>query len=241
LEVRSQVPVLTVASYNTYRERKGRDTILDELLGEDALICLQEVSISRARELRREFGPRVYLSWVMHGWQRLAIILPKDLRFTARHTRQLTAHFGILPRIWSISRVLALYAGRRHGWSDGLSARAIQITEVSGWGKNFRVMNTHLPYESGLRDRCFMRLPGMVGDGDVLLAGDLNATPENVFLRDLLLTSGLKASGEGQPTHNSRHCIDYVLYRGGFREVGFSRKRGLSDHRLVTAELELEV
>lgn len=234
------MPRLKVVTYNTYRERKGRDPALDALLEEDALICLQEVSISRAGELKRRFGERVYLSPVMHRWQSLAIILPQGARFTERRTRQLNSHFGILPRIWSLRRTLILYPGRQHGWSDGLSPRAVQIARVSLHGREFRVMNTHLPYEFGLRDRCLSLLPELVGEGAVLLAGDLNATPRNLFLRDLLLAAGLRAAGTGKPTHNSRRCIDYVLYRGGFREVGYATKRGRSDHRLVMVELEVD-
>lgn len=232
---------MKVVTYNTYRERKGRDPVLDDLLREDALICLQEVSISRARELKRQFGSRVYLSWVMHGWQRLAIILPKDARFTTRHTKQLNTRFGLLPLAWSLRRTCALYPGRRHGWSDGLSARAVQITEVSVGGRTFRVMNTHLPYEFGLRDRSLTLLSELVGGGDVILAGDLNATPEDLFLRDFLLETGLQAAGEGRPTHNSGRCIDYVLYLGEFREVDYATRKGRSDHRLLKVELDWEV
>ena len=234
------MPRLKVATYNTYRERMGQDSALDALLGEDALICLQEVSISRARELKRRFGERVYLSPVMHRWQLLATILPQGARFTQRRTRQLNSHFGILPRTWSLRRSLMLYPGRRHGWSDGLSPRAVQVVRASMYGREFRVMNTHLPYEFGLRDRCLTLLPELVGGGEVLLAGDLNATPKDLFLRDLLLATGLRAAGPSKPTHNSGRCIDYVLYRGGFRDVGYATRKGRSDHRLVMVELEVE-
>lgn len=230
---------LKVATYNTYRERKGRDPALDDLIKEDALICLQEVSVSRARELKRRFGSRVYLSRVMYGWQRLAIILPESARFTSRGTEQLNSYFGLLPKPWSLRRTCTLYPGRRHGWSDGLSPRAVQITGVSVQGRSFRVMNTHLPYEFGLRDRCLNLLPELVGEGAILLAGDLNATPEDLFLQDFLLATGLRAAGQGRPTHNSRRCIDYVLYRGGFRGVGYAMKKGRSDHRQVIVELEV--
>ncbi|MGB3681585.1 MAG: endonuclease/exonuclease/phosphatase family protein [Rubrobacteraceae bacterium] len=238
------MPGLKVATYNTYRERKGRDPALDDLLKEDALICLQEVSISRARELKRRFGPRVYLSWVTHGWQWLAIILPKDAQFTSRSTRNLNSYFGLIPRIWSLLRTQTLYPGRRHGWSDGLSPRAVQVTEVLLQGRTFRAMNTHLPYEFGLRDRCLSLLSGLVGEGPVLLAGDLNATPEDLFLRDFLLATGLQAAGDRRPTHNSKRRIDYVLHRDGFgcsfREVEYTTKKGRSDHRRVIVGLEVD-
>lgn len=234
------MPRLKVVTYNTYRERKGRDPALDALLEEDALICLQEVSISRVGELKRRFGERAYLSPVMYGWEWLALVLPEGGRFATRRATQLNSHLSVLPKPWSLRRTRTLYPGRRHGWSDGLSPRAVQIARVSLHGREFRVMNTHLPYEFGLRDRCLSVLPELVGEGEVLLAGDLNATPKDLFLRDLLLVTGLRAAGPGKPTHNSRRCIDYVLYRGGFREAGYATKRGRSDHRLVMVELEVD-
>ncbi len=231
---------LTVATYNTYRERKGRDEALDELLREDrTLVCLQEVSISRVWEIKKRFGHRAYLSPVMFGWEFLVIVLPEDARFIQHHATQLNSYLGLIPKEWSIRRVRALYPGRRHGWPDGLSPRAAQVARILWAGHEARVINTHLPYEPWLRDRCLSLLPELVSEGEVLLAGDLNATAEDLFLSDLLLTTGLKPAGSGEPTHNSRRRIDYVLYRGGFRETGYGMKKGRSDHRLVRAELEV--
>lgn len=234
------MPRLKVATYNTYRERKGRDPLLDDLLLEDdALICLQELSVSRALEIKRRFGRRAYLSPVMYGWEFLALILPENASFVRRRAEQLTFHAGLLPRGWSLRRVRTLYPGRRHGWNDGLLARAVQVAEVRWRGREFRAMNTHLPHEHGLRDGCLDLLHGVIGEGDVLLMGDLNATPEDLFLKDLLLATGLKPAGPPKPTHDSRRRIDYVLYRGGFGEAGYGMKRGKSDHRLVRAVLEV--
>src|ERR671916_714884 len=134
---------LTVATYNTFQERKGRDPALDALLGEEGtMICLQEV-------------------------------------------------------------------------------------------------NTHLPYESGLRNRCLDLLPRLIGEGESLVVGDLNATTQNPFLADFLLKTGLRPAGTEEPTHDTGSRIDFVLYRGGFREVGYSLTESLSDHRLVRVELEV--
>ncbi len=56
------MPQLTVATYNTYREQEGRDQALDALLRKDrTLICLQEVSLVHALEIKRTFGSRAFV------------------------------------------------------------------------------------------------------------------------------------------------------------------------------------
>ena len=112
---------------------------------------------------------------------------------------------------------------------------------MSWTGHSFRLVNTYLPYERGLRDRCLAMLPGIAGGEHEILAGDLNATTRNVFLRDLLLATGLRPAGTEAPTHDSGRRIDYVLFRGGFRESGYSLEEGRSGHRVVRAELEASV
>jgi endonuclease/exonuclease/phosphatase (EEP) superfamily protein YafD len=84
-------------------------------------------------------------------------------------------------------------------------------------------------------------MPDLVGEGEALLVGDLNATIGDLFLADLLLATGLRPAGAGseEVTHSSGRRIDFVLYRVGFREVGYGTARSLSDHRLVRAELEV--
>jgi endonuclease/exonuclease/phosphatase (EEP) superfamily protein YafD len=113
------------------------------------------------------------------------------------------------------------------------------VTRVLWQGRELRVVNTHLPFESGLRNRCLDVLKGLVGEGDALLAGDLNATTQNLFLKDFLLDTGLRPAGTEEPTHDTGRRIDFVLYRGGFREVGYSLTKSLSDHRVVRVELEV--
>lgn len=230
---------LAVTTYNTYRERKGRDEALDALLGEDALVCLQELSISRALELRRRFGGRVFLSRVMCGWEFLAVVLPADASFVARRAVPLNSYFGVVPTGWSLRRARMLYADRRRGWRDGLTLRAAQVCHVSWRGREFRVVHTHLPFERGLRDRCLGMLPGLSGSGNTILCGDLNATASDVHLADLMFEMGLRAAGPETPTHASRRRIDYVAYRGGFQEAGYRLTEGRSDHRVVGVELEV--
>ena len=81
-------------------------------------------------------------------------------------------------------------------------------------------------------------LPGLVGDGDALLCGDLNATSSDVHLADLMLETGLRPAGDESHTLGRRR-IDYVAYTGGFRETEFSLFEGRSDHCGVRVELEV--
>ena len=101
------------------------------------------------------------------------------------------------------------------------------------------MVNTHLPYEGGLRNWCLDLLPEFLDTENALLAGDLNATTRDLFLADFLLEMGLGSAGTEEPTHDTGRKIDFVLYRGGFRETGYSLTRSLSDHRLVRVELEV--
>ena len=234
------MPRLSVVTYNTFQERKGRDPALDALLGtEKALICLQEVKPTRALEIKRALGSRAYISLAKYGLLYLVLVLPEGALFLERRTAPLNGHGGVLPTSWSLRRSYELFKAGRPAWRDGLEPRVAQVTLVLWQGREFHVLNAHLPYESGLRNRCLDVLRDLVGEGDALLAGDLNATPQNLFLRDFLLETGLRPAGTEEPTHSSGRKVDFVLHRGGFREVGYSLTKSLSDHRVVRAELEV--
>lgn len=200
-------------------------------------MCLQEVGIERAWELWRRFGRRVYLSPVMFGWEFLATILPEDASFAACRTIQLNSHRGVIPSKWSLHRAWILRRKGKPAWKDGLTLRAVQVFQIVWRGREFRLLHTHLPFEKGLRDRCLAALPGLVGEGDALLCGDLNATLRDVHLTDLMLETNLRPAGPERPTHASRRRIDYVAYRGGFRERNYVMTGGRSDHRIVRVEL----
>ncbi len=234
------MPLLTIATYNAFQERKGRDPALDALLREEeTMVCLQEVNPVRALGIKRGFGPRVFVSLAKYGLLYLALVLPVGARFTERRTASLNGHGGILPKGWSLRRSYELYRAGRPAWPDGLEPRVAQVSSVLWQGREFRVVNAHLPYESGLRNRCLDLLPDLIGEGEALLTGDLNATTRNLFLADFLLETGLRPAGTEEPTHDTGRRIDFVLYRGGFREVGYSLVESLSDHRLVRVELEV--
>jgi endonuclease/exonuclease/phosphatase family metal-dependent hydrolase len=234
------MPTLTIATYNTFQERNGRDPMLDGLLQEDGtLVCLQEVNPARALGIKRAFGDRAFVSLAKYGLLYLALVLPEGARFLERRTASLNGCRGIFPQGWSLRRSYELYRAGRPAWPDGLEPRVAQVTLVARQRREFQVVNTHLPYESGLRNRCLDLLPGLIGEGEALLAGDLNATTQNLFLADFLLEAGLRPAGTEDPTHDTGRKIDFVLYRGGFREVGYSLTKCLSDHRLVRAELEV--
>jgi hypothetical protein len=232
--------MLTIASYNTFQERKGRDPALDDLLREGrTLICLQEVNPARALGIKRAFGSRAFISLAKYGLLYLVLVLPEGMRFLERRTASLNGYRGVFPQGWSLRRSYELFRAGRPGWPDGLEPRVAQVSSVLWQGRAFRVVNTHLPYEAGLRNRCLDLLPDLIGEGESLVVGDLNATTQNVFLADFLLKTGLRPAGTDEPTHDSGRKIDFVLYRGGFREVGYSLTESLSDHRLVRVELEV--
>jgi endonuclease/exonuclease/phosphatase family metal-dependent hydrolase len=234
------MPLLTVATYNTFQEREGRDPALDDLLREEeTMACLQEVNPARALGIKRAFGPRAFVSLAKYGLLYLAIVLPEGARFTERRAASLNGYGGVLPQGWSLRRSYELYRAGRPAWPDGLEPRVAQVSGVRWQGGGFRVVNVHLPYESGLRNRCLDLLPGLIGEGEALLTGDLNATTRNLFLADFLLETGLRPAGTEEPTHDTGRRIDFVLYRGGFREAGYSLTKSLSDHRLVRVELEV--
>jgi hypothetical protein len=231
---------LTVATYNTFQERKGRDPALEDLLREgETLVCLQEVNPVRALRIKGALGPRAFVSLAKYGLLYLALVLPEGARFLERRTASLNGYGGVLPKGWSLRRSYALYRAGRRAWPDGLEPRVAQVVRVLWPGREFRLVNTHLPYESGLRNRCLDLLPGFLDAEEVLLTGDLNATTQNLFLADFLLETGLRPAGTEEPTHDTGRKIDFVLYRGNFRETGYSLTKSLSDHRLVRVELEV--
>jgi hypothetical protein len=234
--------LLTVATYNTFQERKGRDPALDALLrDEDTLSCLQEVGPARALGLKATLGPRAFVSPAKYGLQYLALVLPEGARFLERRAVSLNVYYGVLPKPWSLARSYALLRAGQRAWVDGLEPRVAQVVRLLWRGGEFRVVHTHLPFEPWLRDRCLEMMPDLVGEGEALLVGDLNATIGDLFLADLLLATGLRPAGAGseEATHSSGRRIDFVLYRVGFREVGYGTARSLSDHRLIRAELEV--
>ena len=234
------MPRLSVVTYNTDQERRGRDPALEDHLREkEAMICLQEVNPARALSIKGALGSRAFVSLAKYGLLYLALVLPEGARFLERRTASLNGLRGIFLRPWSLRRSHELYRAGRRAWPDGLEPRVAQVARVAWRGREFEVVNTHLPYESGLRDRCLELLPALIGEGEALLVGDLNATTQNPSLDDLLLETAFRPAGTGEPTHKSGRRIDFVLYRGGFREVGYSTTESLSDHRLVRAELEV--
>ncbi len=234
------MPRLKVITYNTYQEKNGRDPVLDRLPdGNGALFCLQEVSPLRAWWLLRRLGDRAFVSRARHGLQYLALVFPREATLFARRTVQLNGHRGVIPAAWSVRRGYALYRASRPRWRDCFEPRVAQAALVRWAGLELRVVNTHLPLERGLRNRAFSRLEVLLGRDNVLFAGDLNTHRKDLFLGDLMLAGGLHAAGSGEATHDSGRRLDYVLYRGRLREVGYAVEEGMSDHRLLNVELEV--
>lgn len=235
------VDALTVVSYNTWQEKGGRDPALDSLLVvDDVLLCLQEVRPGRAFEIKQALRGRALVSPGRHGLQWLAVVVPEGARIAGRRAVTLNGYGGILPAPWSVRRALMLLRAGNRLWRDCLEPRVAQVVDVWWKGRKVRVVNTHLPLEPGLRNRCLERLWGLLGRGDVLLVGDLNATRDDAFLNDLILASGLCPAGDDSATHRSGRRIDYVLFRGVPREAGYQRQKGKSDHFVLRVELEVE-
>jgi endonuclease/exonuclease/phosphatase family metal-dependent hydrolase len=231
---------LTVATYNTFQERNGRDPVLDDLLREEeALVCLQEVNPTRALRTKHASDSRAFLSLAKYGLLYLVIVLPKGARFLERRTASLNGYCGMLLKSWSLRRSYVLYKAGRPAWKDGFEPRVVQVARVLWRGREFGLVHTHLPYECGLRNRCLDLLPGFLDAERALLAGDLNTTTRNLFLADFLLETGLRPAGTQEPTHDTGRKIDFVLSRGSFREVGYSLTKSLSDHWLVRVDLEV--
>ena len=231
---------LTVVTYNTFQERKGRDPALDDLLREDrALICLQEVNPWRAARVKLALGPRAFVSAAKYGLQYLVLMLPEGASFLERRTASLNGYRGVLPRGWSLRRSYLLHRAGRTAWPDGLEPRVAQVARLQWEGRELRLVNTHLPYDSGLRRRCLDLLPGFLDLESAIVTGDFNTTTQHLFFKDFLLATGLRPAGTDEPTQDRGRRIDFVLHRGGFREVGYEVTRGSSDHRVVRAELEV--
>jgi hypothetical protein len=105
-----RMPRLTVATYNTFQEREGRDPALEDLLREElTMICLQEVNPARALEIKRSSASRAFVSLAKYGLLYLALLLPEGARFLERRTAPLNGYRGALPKGWSLRRSCILY------------------------------------------------------------------------------------------------------------------------------------
>lgn len=231
---------LTVSTYNTHRERSGPDPLLKDLLRErHSVCCLQEVSPTRALKIKYATGSRSFVSFGKHGLQWLAIVLPKNARFLSCKTIQLNGYFGLLPAVWSVDLGRTLYGAGSRFWTDALEPRVAQVARILWDDIEFLLINVHMPLVPSLRNRSLVLLRNSLRDRNVILAGDLNAVPEDLFLNDMVLAEGLSLAGTEEPTHDSRRRIDYVMFRGDFRETGHSLASGLSDHRMLQTKLEV--
>src|SRR5829696_8162713 len=126
------MPRLSVVTYNTDQERRGRDPALEDHLREkEAMICLQEVNPARALSIKGALGSRAFVSLAKYGLLYLALVLPEGARFLERRTASLNGHEGVLPTSWSLRRSYALYKAGRPAWRDGLDPRVAQVTRVA--------------------------------------------------------------------------------------------------------------
>jgi len=204
------------------------------------MVCLQEVKPTRALGIKRNLGPRAFVSAAKYGLLYLALVLPENARFLEHRMASLNGYGGFLPRPWSLRRSYELHKAGRPTWRDGFEPRVAQVARMLWEGREIRVVNTHLPLEFGLRNRCLDLLSSLLDLESAIATGDFNTTTQNLFLNDFLLRNGLRPAGTEEPTHYySGRRIDFVLHRGGFHEVGYELTKSLSDHRVVRVELEV--
>jgi endonuclease/exonuclease/phosphatase family metal-dependent hydrolase len=200
--------VLRVMSFNIYHgETMNGDFNLEEIAcvirgAEPDLVALQEVDLytgrSGGRDLAAELGVLT----------RMVPLFGRAMPFDGGEYGE-----GILSRYsFLCTRNHALPAG------EGKEPRAaLEVRIVLESGDTIIFLGTHLDH-TGERDRIYQadRIRQILGDMDlpVLLAGDLNATPESRTME--ILFADLKASDtEFSPTFPSdgpRIKIDYMLY-----------------------------
>lgn len=165
--------------------------------------------------------------------------MPEGAKFLARHTLQLNGYYGLLPAPWSINIGIALYGTGSNVWTDALEPRVAQVARVSWKGIEFLLVNVHLPLAQSLRNKSLVLLQNNICGENVVLVGDFNAKANDLFLNDLVLAEGLNLAGTGEATHASGRRLDYIMFRGGFRQTGYELKSGLSDHGLLQTTLEV--
>jgi len=134
----------------------------------------------------------------------------------------------------------------------GIPAREQRIAfevRVKVAGQDLSFVTTHLHHlESALREQQAAKLNELFADADrpIVLAGDLNATPESKPVANLASKWTLAISDPGLLTYPSvkpTKQIDYILFRPGGRfrvvEAQVIDEPIASDHRPVLAVLEL--
>ncbi|ETK35835.1 endonuclease/exonuclease/phosphatase family protein [Microbispora sp. ATCC PTA-5024] len=151
-----------------------------------------------------------------------------------------------------VARVESVRLGR-HGYPTGAQAQSI-VLDVGG--RRVGIVNTHLQSPPGqapevaaiVRRLRADALPSRAGAGDpipVILAGDLNTTPEEPAMRVLEaagLTDPLRALGDPptSPADRPVRRIDHVLISPGLTAVSADAPRvPYSDHLPVVVRLRL--
>jgi hypothetical protein len=203
------------------------------------VVCLQEVKPTRALVIKHSVGSRTFVSSAKYGLLYLTLVLPESARFLERHMASLNGYGGVLPKSWSLRRSYELHEASRFVWRDGLKPCVAQVTRVLWKGREFRAVNTHLPFDPRLRNRCLDLLPGFLGSESDLVTGDFNTIIQNLFLRDFLLATALRPAGTGEPTHDTGRRIVFVLYRGGLSRGRVRGDEELERPRMIRVELEV--
>jgi len=232
-------PALRVMTYNI-RNGRGSDGRVDLARIADVIagyapdvVALQEVDACRPRsgglDQANEIAARLGLAahfcpCVEQGDERYGI-----------------ATLSRLPVIEAITVDLP-----RRGKHPRSEPRRVLITRLQWPGSEapIAVVNTHLSVLRAERAEQLAALAGVLGDGDVVLAGDLNCGARGAVA--CVLGGGLRAATGGARTWPARLPLvqlDHVLYRGALRLVaGGAWTRGparrASDHLPVVAQFE---
>jgi endonuclease/exonuclease/phosphatase family metal-dependent hydrolase len=119
---------------------------------------------------------------------------------------------------------------------------------VADGGRDLSFVTTHLHhFDAEFRAQQAARINEVLGavDRPVILAGDLNATPDSPPIRILRRAWSLDASDPARPTYPAEgpdKRIDYILFRPASRfrlvEQSVLDEEVASDHRAVLAVLE---
>jgi len=231
--------VLKVVTYNVHRCRGGLDRIIELLREQEAdIIFLQEVG-------RAEAGDQDQAVRIAEALGGMQVISASMLGLPAAQ------YCDVAILSW-----FELDAGKAHSVEEGGRVFAIQAKVETSDQKlhllsvhthsTFRLKTSHVINSFQRRLAEVSRLLDVVRglDGDLLVAGDFNATPwmpEYHGITSLLTDYGSQGAESKLtfPSHKPAVPIDYIFGRGEFAASAFQVLDSmLSDHRPVVVELK---
>lgn len=130
-----------------------------------------------------------------------------------------------------------------HGPQSERRAALLLWLRWPGRGRRLELVNTHLSTNGRERIEQVAVLAAAIGDGDVVLAGDLNCSSTSRPYRSLCTSLRAATTARTWPARFPLFQLDHLLYRGALRLVSSGvwvrgPARAASDHLPVVAELE---